>query len=103
MDLRHNMKLLIILKLNFEITSLVLSNPVCVYSVSIIEHAAYVLARVLMLFLTVPSHATVCLLPLTAMQWRSQAPARSPQLPSQFNACCLMVWKIQSIFVVQPP
>lgn len=32
-----------------------LSNPVCVYSVSIIEHVVSVLARVLMLFLTVPS------------------------------------------------
>lgn len=52
-------------------TSLVLSNPACVYSVSIIEHVVYVLARVLTLFLTVPSHATVCLLPPTAMQWGS--------------------------------
>lgn len=55
-----------------------LSNPACVYSVSIIEHVVYVLAQVLMLFLTVPSHATACLLPLTAMQWRSREPARSP-------------------------
>lgn len=49
------MELLITLKLNSEMNSLVLSNPVCVHSASITEHVVYVLAPALMLFLTVPS------------------------------------------------
>lgn len=111
LGLRHNMKLHITRKLNFEVYSLVLSETL------FFLHYFWKMTEYFISALAVNSNAIICGLcnsyatslccwQVLTVQCSTHKWAMSflnSSLSFQFKACCFIVWKIQSIFVVQPP